>query len=520
MYYNPINQIQYTNMNQNFNNPNQQQNNNFIQIKQNQFNNVIQTQYNQITNTNQIYYPIIYQNPHQNQIMNNIQINNSNNHYNNNYNNNNIRIDNNNNYFNNNIKLNNNNNNLIINKNIINTQNSIQNNQTKQNYNNQFVANNIHNNNQIPIKNIRNNNQSILNNNINEQNKDISIIKKEVNSGHANAIPENISDKLYNSIVKIKLSQKSYGTGFFMKFNINEKEMKCLITCQHVISQKDINNKIKIELYYGKKNIEDHKQIKLDEDIRFIRVFNKDVTLIEIKKDKSKIPYKEDVTLIEIIENDNISKDKYLDIDLNYQQGYEQYINNNFYLAGYPKNYDDRCLSTGRIIKISDFAFYHTLDTDVGSSGSPICNQYCKVIGIHTSGNEEENINYGIFIGKIIDNLRKSSNKNYIIAELYINDEDINKDIRIINSFEQAKREHTYWEDDYKNKNEKEIKENCIIKVNGMIFQFSYFLKFKNSGKYIIEYYFKHYITNTNYMFYDCSSLKNLRVIDVHHQEK
>jgi surface protein len=123
-----------------------------------------------------------------------------------------------------------------------------------------------------------------------------------------------------------------------------------------------------------------------------------------------------------------------------------------------------------------------------------------------------KNINYGIFIGKIIDKLRKSSNKNYIIAELYISDKDINKDIRIINSFEQAKRENTWIKNDYKKKNEKEIKENCIIKVNGMVIQFSYFLKFKNSGKYIIEYYFKHYITNTNYMFYDCSSLINLNL--------
>ena len=49
-----------------------------------------------------------------------------------------------------------------------------------------------------------------------------------------------------------------------------------------------------------------------------------------------------------------------------------------------------------------------------------------------------------------------------------INEDNINEDIRIINTFEEVKRKEE-WDDDkenYKYENEKEIKENCEIKIN------------------------------------------------------
>ena len=42
-------------------------------------------------------------------------------------------------------------------------------------------------------------------------------------------------------------------------------------------------------------------------------------------------------------------------------------------------------------------------------------------------------------------------NNNYIYAEIYIEEKDINKDIRIINSFEQCKREYK-WKDNKEDK--------------------------------------------------------------------
>lgn len=114
-------------------------------------------------------------------------------------------------------------------------------------------------------------------------------------------------------------------------------------------------------------------------------------------------------------------------------------------------------------------------------------------------------------IKKIMNIYEKMNNKytNYIIAELEIKQEDLNKNIRIINSFEQCKKEEE-WEDeddDCKCQNEKEIKENCEIKINNEIVPFSYFHKFDKEGKYQIQYSFKKNLTRTSCMFQGCKSL-------------
>ena len=81
---------------------------------------------------------------------------------------------------------------------------------------------------------------------------------------------------------------------------------------------------------------------------------------------------------------------------------------------------------------------------------------------------------------------------NIIIGEINISSNDINKDIQIINSFENYKRNNKYYknkEDDYEN--EKEIKENIEIRINGEKIEFSYSHKFNKEGKHKIEYLFK-----------------------------
>ena len=79
--------------------------------------------------------------------------------------------------------------------------------------------------------------------------------------------------------------------------------------------------------------------------------------------------------------------------------------------------------------------------------------------------------------------------ENYIIGEINIEEKDINKEINIIKLYE------------------KEIKNNCIIKINDNNIDLNYFYKFKKSGKYIIKYIFTNNITKTNNMFDDCKSL-------------
>jgi len=259
---------------------------------------------------------------------------------------------------------------------------------------------------------ISNNNYIINNNNGNSDNyyksnnksnyqlviDPFNIVHKEVAPSYADYIPESISDKLYNSIVRIEFYNVE-ATGFFMKFKINNKEMKCLFTCFHVISDNDINKEITIDIYFGKKGKEHHRTIELEKDLRFMKAYEK-----------------KDVTLIEIIDNDRISESKYLTPDFDYEYCYQNYLFEKFYLAGYPQNHFERCISSGIIIGINNYHFYHVLDTRHGSSGSPIVNNKLDVIGINNSGGK----NSGTFICKILDTLKElfvNNKKNSIIKE-------------------------------------------------------------------------------------------------------
>ena len=95
--------------------------------------------------------------------------------------------------------------------------------------------------------------------------------------------------------------------------------------------------------------------------------------------------------------------------------------------------------------------------------------------------------------------------KNCIIGEFNIELKDVGDNIRIINSFENFISEYNYLSNDneykknsWKYENEKEIKDNIEIKINGKIIDFSYYHKFEKEGKYEIEYSFKNNLTNIN----------------------
>ena len=104
-----------------------------------------------------------------------------------------------------------------------------------------------------------------------------------------------VDAKVLKSICKIKYESKTIlGTGFLLKFYIDQECFYCLISNKLMITQDIINNNI-IHIYYD--NEDKLANLKLDSNKRYIKNFT-DIGL--------------DITVIEILEEDNISKDNFL----------------------------------------------------------------------------------------------------------------------------------------------------------------------------------------------------------------
>ena len=183
------------------------------------------------------------------------------------------------------------------------------------------------------------------------------------------------------------------------------------------------------------------------------------------------------------------------DINIGNEKGYEIKL---LYLGKYLKEIKNNKNLIINENKIPDSEFKHQL-TELGL----IKKEIIEKINIKNLYNEynkyEKNINNENNIGK-----------NIIKGIINIGKDDLNKDIQIINSYENlGKTGHipnyrVDWE------NEKEIKDNIEIRIKGKTIDFSYTYKFEKEGKYNIEYLFKNNIIDTNSMFSYCLNLINL----------
>ena len=112
---------------------------------------------------------------------------------------------------------------------------------------------------------------------------------------------------------------------------------------------------------------------------------------------------------------------------------------------------------------------------------------------------------------KKFENAINNNTINSIKGEINIDSNNTNKNIQIINSFENYQRTRNVElnENDNINMNEQEIKENIEIKINGKTINFTYLYQFESNGVYQIEYIFKKFLKKTNHMFAHCKYITN-----------
>ena len=241
--------------------------------------------------------------------------------------------------------------------------------------------------------------------------------------------------------------------------NIPKKNMKAFITYNHLIDFEFLNNEKKI-MYYN---------------------YKKEKKEINIKLNRYKYTNKKiDITIIEIIEEDNINN--YLKIDDNV--GSKEYNDRDvLYIKFNEDIFDKFGYIQSKIIKIDE----NYVINNVRKEGIILLKKNLKLIGVY---NNEKYIH----MNKIINSI------NFIIGKIEITTEDIGKEIQLINN----KNEYDYGINN-------DIEKNILIIINGKIYNNILTFNFDTVGVKKI-YYMSEDLTNMSYMFGDCCKLKEINL--------
>ena len=276
-----------------------------------------------------------------------------------------------------------------------------------------------------------------------------------------------------NCIVKIDMEIKINnisncikGVGYLC--NITTKNIKVLITYNHVINLECLNKINKLIIYINNRELE-----------------------INMKIDRFKCTNEElDITIIEILEENNI----YTFIEIDKFIDSKNYINENIDVI-YLQKENLLCKMNGKIIKKNNNNYICNKKSI--NNGIIILNSNSKLIGIIKENNNNDLIEF-IPINIIINNT------NYIKCTYKIKSDDLGKSIQIIND--------TYFNDRNKIIN-REILNKIKIIINGEIISNTLTYKFKHEGLYTIYIISNNLINNMSNMFYDCSSLKEINLL-------
>ena len=154
---------------------------------------------------------------------------------------------------------------------------------------------------------------------------------------------DRILSKVSKSICKIQIETEKgskKGTGFLLAFNIEQEIFYCLISNEHVIKEKYL--KENVEIYFSYDNEFRKAIINLNNEKRYMKSF-KDMKL--------------DITIVEILEEDNISKDYFLYPELEEKLN-EKIIDTSIFIPQYPGG-NELMNAKGKIKHINKYEFTH-----------------------------------------------------------------------------------------------------------------------------------------------------------------
>ena len=277
------------------------------------------------------------------------------------------------------------------------------------------------------------------------------------------SIPSEIKSKIdiqmRNSICEIEYNESKIGNGFLCKIPYPDfsKLLPVLIINTNIINE-----------------------IKYINDIKILFDNNKKIRCIKnIKERKTYINKEYEILIIEIFPNED-DLNTFLEIDenifknINYKNKYISIFNySNKLLYGIINNIIDNIIE------------YKYWEKDGIINGPIILIDNIKVIGIK----KELKNNNGILLKEIIKefNRENEEEKNEINLIIKINEDEINKDIYILN--------YPYYiinEKEYKYEGLKELNElNTRIFINDELYEYKKYIKFKEKGEYKIKIKFK-----------------------------
>ena len=312
-----------------------------------------------------------------------------------------------------------------------------------------------------------------------------------------------IKEQKDNNVCKIIKENNLTGTGFLCIIPFPDKlhPLPVLMTCNHVFNDEDIKP---------------GKQIKLIFKDKIEKILNIDNSRITYTSKEDEF----DTTIIEIKNEDNFDINNMLEIDNNIYKDdlNEYYKNKTIYIIHYPNGLNSSY--SHHIIKyIKNNKIFHACATDFGSSGAPILNlQNFKVMGIHNGS--VGNFNKGIVMKEPIDgfnkailSLKQKKEKELNLFRKGIEKNEISLSLKVCKK-DIAKKVHFLFNSDSIEEEVDILNElndsNTKLFINDKEYKFEKYFEPEKEGIYKIKLIFNFYMTNCNYMFYNCRNILDL----------